>query len=802
MGLLGILTWASVAQAGTVIRIVPRLPTLGKPPAAKPAGGHAAKPDGTDTSAPRTLGAGLSGPLPASQSFVLELSAADAGADRVTVVIVPEDKRCTVNGNTDFAREDIWGDCPQHYVLEMTAATSGGERVLQATVPPLQVDQGYHLYLQGSAPLNPILLSDMPLHVAHVVLARAQSGLAGPVQCKGDKPVRRPIAQAYDPTSDIAAAFADAINDAIQANTSHVAPRQVRAEDMQDVAIKAAREIQIGEPAPAAPAAPAAAPAAPVADPAAAAHPAVPAAHPAVAPGGPAPADGAVGPAQPGSIGAAALAPGLAPVAGVITDTEHWIDSHLASAQAHPKPAAPAPAAPAAPLPAAPSPAAPPPAIGPAPAPHTAPAAPAPRPAAPAADADPLASFIDRRIELQDAIDRSQCAGASRARQLDDLQNDLALLPAPRAPRVLDARGKLVALPSLLDGATTQATLQGALPQLQQLADRYDGPHRDAVQPWLVLVASLAQAKTTTEHDAAVKAWKATGGHAWPIADYVFVGPFGDRKAATRRQLVPSAGADRAADPIADSTALREQLEVYEAAESNELARQGLRDALISARALERADKQLASYVNYQLAHQDQFTAAAAALEARVMSVMSDLKADPELRIQTRGIQVFSVVGYGVTTDAGNFASPDFGVAFAFPRSAQGSYDTWLLPYFGLNLYAVPVDRKIPLSRLAAEHHPALYRIAQRASLTVGLTLSNPSIAGYQVSGPLANRYPIAALGVRLTHFIRLTGGAVFYRISSQNPVDATSRLAAAPFVGLSVDTDVIDIAKNGISHL
>ena len=46
----------------------------------------------------------------------------------------------------------------------------------------------------------------------------------------------------------------------------------------------------------------------------------------------------------------------------------------------------------------------------------------------------------------------------------------------------------------------------------------------------------------------------------------------------------------------------------------------------------------------------------------------------------------------------------------------------------------------------------------------------------------------------------------VFSELASVYPPkqvsDPASRLAAAPFVGLSVDTDVIDIAKNGISHL
>ena len=46
--------------------------------------------------------------------------------------------------------------------------------------------------------------------------------------------------------------------------------------------------------------------------------------------------------------------------------------------------------------------------------------------------------------------------------------------------------------------------------------------------------------------------------------------------------------------------------------------------------------------------------------------------------------------GIGETPSKANFASVDVGAVFAFP-----GFDTWVLPYVGLNVYSVPVDRTI-----------------------------------------------------------------------------------------------------------
>ncbi len=146
--------------------------------------------------------------------------------------------------------------------------------------------------------------------------------------------------------------------------------------------------------------------------------------------------------------------------------------------------------------------------------------------------------------------------------------------------------------------------------------------------------------------------------------------------------------------------------------------------------------------------------------------------------------------GKGATPSAANYASVDAGVFFSSP-SGGAQTEIWLVPYLGLNLYSTPVDRTIDPSELTGTK---LDRLRQRLSLTVGVTLSSPSIAGRTVAAPLLSRYPIVALGFRMTNYTRITAGAVLYDIADANPASAEHHLVAAPFVGAALDIDLIHL--------
>lgn len=147
--------------------------------------------------------------------------------------------------------------------------------------------------------------------------------------------------------------------------------------------------------------------------------------------------------------------------------------------------------------------------------------------------------------------------------------------------------------------------------------------------------------------------------------------------------------------------------------------------------------------------------------------------------------------GIGETPARANFASVDLGAVFAFP-----GFDTWVMPYLGLNVYSAPVDRTIAPGALTGS---TMDKVRQRVSLTLGVTLTAPTSAGRAFDAPFLGRYPLIAAGFRFGEYTRLVAGSVFYNVSDPNPASADKRLHAAPFIGASLDADLVDILTNKI---
>lgn len=158
-------------------------------------------------------------------------------------------------------------------------------------------------------------------------------------------------------------------------------------------------------------------------------------------------------------------------------------------------------------------------------------------------------------------------------------------------------------------------------------------------------------------------------------------------------------------------------------------------------------------------------------------------------------IALFTRPDAGRTPQAGNHVAIDAGVVLAAPLRGDGP-TFWVVPYFGVNFYAVPVDRTIPVGDLAGD--PVL----QRLSLTLGVSLTEPSFPDRATRGVLFKRYPMAALGYRMTHFVRVTAGAAFYEIADKNPTSSEYHFAVAPFAGASLDIDVVHMITAAFAKL
>jgi hypothetical protein len=180
--------------------------------------------------------------------------------------------------------------------------------------------------------------------------------------------------------------------------------------------------------------------------------------------------------------------------------------------------------------------------------------------------------------------------------------------------------------------------------------------------------------------------------------------------------------------------------------------------------------------------------AAQAALTTNVKSALANPAVTSAFKYQQVQSGV-SLAGEGATASAANYAAIDTGVVAAFPLGyAGGNGNPWALPYIGLNLYFTPVDRTIPLSQLVNQ-------AGQRLSLTIGRTLSDPTLPNRTISD-FGFGYPVFAGGYRVSQFVRTTLGAVFYKINSENPTSTNTVFGVAPFVGMALDGDVIAIAQ------
>ena len=153
--------------------------------------------------------------------------------------------------------------------------------------------------------------------------------------------------------------------------------------------------------------------------------------------------------------------------------------------------------------------------------------------------------------------------------------------------------------------------------------------------------------------------------------------------------------------------------------------------------------------------------------------------------------------GESTTPSTGNYASIDAGIAVAFPTGG-GAGAPWFLPYVGANLYFAPVERVVPFDKLAGTKFQRLF--LQRFSLTAGFSLASPSLPGRTVGTLLFGKYPLLAGGYRVAQYVRVTGGCFFYQLSSRNPTINRTSVEVAPFVGLSLDLDMVHFITTGFA--
>jgi hypothetical protein len=142
---------------------------------------------------------------------------------------------------------------------------------------------------------------------------------------------------------------------------------------------------------------------------------------------------------------------------------------------------------------------------------------------------------------------------------------------------------------------------------------------------------------------------------------------------------------------------------------------------------------------------------------------------------------------------ANRHSNIEFGLAYSV-RSEEA------LPYFGLNLYFVPVNRSVPLKPLWSKSWKPwdgdfpLWDL-KRLSLTMGITKDSFDDGnGNRRRNLMANRGLLVGGGYRIMDFIRLSGGVLLFKENKAYPQGTDFEPTADGYAGLSLDADVKDV--------
>jgi len=150
-------------------------------------------------------------------------------------------------------------------------------------------------------------------------------------------------------------------------------------------------------------------------------------------------------------------------------------------------------------------------------------------------------------------------------------------------------------------------------------------------------------------------------------------------------------------------------------------------------------------------------------------------------------IQVDGTTTAGWETRARSYVSADVGVVWSEPIES-------FFFYIGANFYLGPVNKKAPLRW----SEPGNFR--KRFAFTAGIpinsfddTQTNATLASGDVTltGVLGDRPLLLGAGLRLTDLVRVTSGAVLFRVKSPDPLVTDAKLDYSWYLAFSIDWDL-----------
>jgi hypothetical protein len=144
-------------------------------------------------------------------------------------------------------------------------------------------------------------------------------------------------------------------------------------------------------------------------------------------------------------------------------------------------------------------------------------------------------------------------------------------------------------------------------------------------------------------------------------------------------------------------------------------------------------------------------------------------------------------------TRANTYVCADLGIALL-------PVITKLTPYIGTNIYFRPINTNAPLKWCDHEQYPdGNWRdwLGRRLSLVIGVSVV--SIAKTYVRSDLmgSSFNLIIGIGFRITDWVRISSGALWYSKLNDNPLNTTQTITPTPFISISFDLRIKTALNN-----
>jgi hypothetical protein len=154
-----------------------------------------------------------------------------------------------------------------------------------------------------------------------------------------------------------------------------------------------------------------------------------------------------------------------------------------------------------------------------------------------------------------------------------------------------------------------------------------------------------------------------------------------------------------------------------------------------------------------------------------------------------------------VSTEAGKWVLPDFGVVFA-PSNKSNNI---LIPFLGANINFGPVDKDIKTRFMSDSIAPGSSKVGRyvRNHFSMLLGVSIGTIKEEGVREDLLNGINImTGLSYRVGHVVRVSGGALWFNGVDPNPTISDKKIKALGYISISFDIDFKNASGSTLNKL